>query len=270
MKRRLDVVLAERGLTESRERARSLIMEGGVYVDGARADKAGMQVTGDERIELREASLPFVSRGGLKLAKALDVFPIDLTGLVCADVGASTGGFTDCMLQRGAARVYALDVGYGQLHYKLRSDPRVTVMERTNARFMEPNWFPEQPQFASVDVSFISLRLILPPLKLCLAQNAAVVALVKPQFEAGRAEVGKNGVVREIKTHKRVLAEIIQFAYGAVYTVEGLSFSPITGPKGNIEFLLFLRNKTGLPDDFDMKWGPKIDEIAAQAHISCI
>lgn len=270
MKRRLDVVLAERGLAESRERARSLIMEGDVYVDGARAGKAGMQVTGGERIELRESALPFVSRGGLKLAKALDVFPIDLTGLVCADVGASTGGFTDCMLQRGAARVYALDVGYGQLHYKLRSDPRVTVMERTNARFMEPNWFPEQPQFASVDVSFISLRLILPPLRLCLAQNAAVVALVKPQFEAGRAEVGKHGVVREIKTHKRVLAEIIRFAYGTEYTVEGLSFSPITGPKGNIEFLLFLRNKTGFSDDFFAKWGPKIDEIAAEAHISCI
>lgn len=270
MKRRLDVVLFERGLAESRERARALIMEGGVFVDGARADKAGTQVTGDERIELREAALPFVSRGGLKLAKALDVFSIDLAGLVCADVGASTGGFTDCMLQRGAAHVYALDVGYGQLHYKLRNDQRVTVLERTNARFMEPSWFPEQLRFASVDVSFISLRLILPPLKLCLTENAAVVALVKPQFEAGRAEVGKNGVVREIKTHKRVLAELTQFAYGAEYTVEGLSFSPITGPKGNIEFLLFLRNKTGFLDDPAAMWGPKIDEIVAQAHISCI
>ena len=239
MKRRLDVVLAERGLAESRERARSLIMEGDVYVDGVRAGKAGMQVTGEERIELREAALPFVSRGGLKLAKALDVFPIDLTGLVCADVGASTGGFTDCMLQRGAARVYALDVGYGQLHYKLRSDPRVTVMERTNARFMEPNWFPEQPQFASVDVSFISLRLILPPLARCLSENAAVVALVKPQFEAGRAEVGKNGVVRDPELHKQILEELQGFFQTLGLAVRGVCASPLLGPAGNREFFIY-------------------------------
>lgn len=263
MSERIDIVLAQRGLAPSREKARALVMAGVVYVDGKRVDKAGASVSEGASIEVRENPLPFVSRGGLKLQKALEVFPIDLTGAYALDIGASTGGFTDCMLQHGAAHVCAIDVGYGQLDWKLRNDPRVTVMERTNARYMEPAWFSQRADFASIDVSFISLKLILPPLLACLTDGGEVAALIKPQFEAGRSQVGKNGVVRDAAVHASVCGEIIRFAADAGYGVRGLSFSPITGPKGNIEFLLHLQ-KTEAPEQaVDLE---TVERIVQQAH----
>ena len=271
-KKRLDVYMMEAGLSPSREKARAMIMAGEVFVNGRKAEKAGEEVRPEDIITLREDPIPFVSRGGLKLDKALKVFPLDLQGKVCLDVGASTGGFTDCMLQNGATHVCALDVGYGQLDWKLRNDPRVTVMERRNARYMEPGWFDGPFDFASIDVSFISLKLILPPLKGCLKPEGQVVALIKPQFEAGRGQVGKNGVVREASIHTDVCIHMIRFAREIGYQVEGLSFSPITGPKGNIEFLLFLQNSTG-DTSAEMR---DFEEIAARVvsdshtfHINC-
>ncbi|MCL2672461.1 MAG: TlyA family RNA methyltransferase [Clostridiales bacterium] len=239
-KTRLDIELLTRNLAPSRERARALIMEGVVYVDGQKVTKAGEGIAPDVVIEVRAPGLPYVSRGGLKLEKALREFSIDLSRRVCADIGASTGGFTDCMLQNGAATIYAIDVGYGQLDYRLRTDARVQVMERTNARYMEPAWFASALDFASIDVSFISLRLMLPPLYACLREGGEAVALIKPQFEAGRSEVGKNGVVRDAAVHESVCIEILNFAYSIGYAVRGLSFSPIKGPKGNMEFLAHL------------------------------
>lgn len=270
MKERLDILIAQRGLAESREKARALIMEGAVAVDGLRADKAGMPVNTEAVIEIKESALPFVSRGGLKLQRALKVFPLDLTGRICADIGASTGGFTDCMLQQGASHVYAVDVGYGQLHWKLRNDPRVSVMERKNARFLAPDWFDAVPSFASIDVSFISLKLILPPLKECLTDGGEVVALIKPQFEAGRNEIGKNGVVRDQKTHISVIEKTIAFSKEAGYNVLGLDYSPITGPKGNIEFLLYLSADGATPPVFGDNLGRKILETVETAHACCI
>ena len=241
-KKRLDIYMVESGLAPSREKARAMIMAGDVFVNGIKAEKAGEEVRMLDSVSLREDPIPFVSRGGLKLDKALKVFQISLKDKNCLDVGASTGGFTDCMLQNGARHVFALDVGYGQLAWQLRNDERVTVMERRNARYMEPEWFGDSFDFASIDVSFISLKLILPPLKACLINGGQVVALIKPQFEAGRGQVGKNGVVREASIHRDVCINIMHFAQDIGYVVEDLSFSPITGPKGNIEFLLFLRN----------------------------
>ena len=263
MSERIDLILVQRGLAASREKARALVMAGMVYVDGKRADKAGLPVPEGAAVEVRENPIPFVSRGGLKLQKALEVFPIDLSGAFALDIGASTGGFTDCMLQHGAAQVCAIDVGYGQLDWKLRNDPRVTVLERTNARFMEPGWFAQPAAFASIDVSFISLRLILPPLLACLADGGGVVALIKPQFEAGRAEVGKHGVVRDAGVHAAVCAEIISFAGALGYSVRGLSFSPITGPKGNIEFLLYLKKSDEPSAQLD---GETIRSVVDAAH----
>ena len=221
---RLDVEMVNRSLCPSREKARALILAGEVRVNGMRAEKAGQEVAVDAEITVVEDAIPFVSRGGLKLDKAIHTFPIDLTDRVCADIGASTGGFTDVMLKNGAKHVYSIDVGYGQLDWSLRNDPRVTVMERTNARFMEPSWFPEPISFASIDVSFISLRLILPPLFACLPEGGETVALIKPQFEAGRSEIGKNGVVRDAEVHKRVIREIAAFSESIGFTVKGLSF----------------------------------------------
>ena len=266
MKQRLDSLLTERNLAPSREKARSLIMAGLVSVDGKPVTKAGEQVAEAANILVKEDAIPFVSRGGLKLQKAMQVFPISLENEICADIGASTGGFTDCMLQHGAAHVYAIDVGYGQLDWKLRNDERVTVMERTNARFMEPGWFQEPISFASIDVSFISLRLMLVPLFSCLTEDGAVVALIKPQFEAGRADVGKNGVVRDPAVHCRVCKEIVSFAEQTGYVVSGLSFSPITGPKGNIEYLLWL-TKHGMPANATEE---TIKSMVAESHTSCI
>lgn len=264
---RLDVEMAARGLCGSREKARALILAGEVRVNGVRAEKAGQEITPDAEIVVVEDAIPFVSRGGLKLDKAVKTFPIDLEGRVCADIGASTGGFTDVMLKNGAKHVYSVDVGYGQLDWSLRNDPRVTVMERTNARFMTPDWFNEPVTFASIDVSFISLRLILPPLYDSMAETGEVVALIKPQFEAGRAEIGKNGVVRDASVHARVIAEMIAFAEETGFTVSGLSFSPITGPKGNIEFLLYMQ-KGGPKNDATLhKITESIPEIVSNAHL---
>ena len=237
--KRLDIALHERGMVESREQARRLVMAGAVRINGRKAIKPSQDTHDADHLEILRES-PFVSRGGFKLEKALREFGIDPTGRVAADIGASTGGFTDCMLQRGAVKVYAVDVGYGQLHQKLREDPRVVVMERTNARYLTPETFAEPPAMATIDVAFISLKLILPPLLGCLAPGADIVALVKPQFEAD-ARFLKKGVVRDAAVHQRVLEDMLQWLKGQPCTVCGLSFSPITGPKGNIEFLLHIR-----------------------------
>ena len=236
-KKRLDVLLHERGLSESRQRAQADIMGGWVYVDGQQVLKAGTAVSEEAVIEVRGQAIPYVSRGGLKLAKAIDVFGLDLTGMICADIGASTGGFSDCMLQHGAAKVYAVDTGYGKLAWKLRTDERVVPLERTNARYLTHEQIPEDLDLASVDVSFISLRLILPALRGVLGPSGQVVCLVKPQFEAGKEKVGKKGVVRDPKVHLEVLEHFLVHADEADFTVKDMTFSPIRGPEGNIEYL---------------------------------
>ena len=240
MAERADNKLVELGLAQSRERAKALIMEGVVLLDGVRVMKASDPVREGQTLEIREDPIPFVSRGALKLKKAVEKWNIPLSGLVCVDVGASTGGFTDVMLKNGAAKVFAVDVGYGQLDWRLRNDARVVCMERHNARLMEPSWFDEAPRFASVDVSFISIKLILPRLKEALAPGSEAVVLVKPQFEAGRNKVGKNGVVRDEKTHLEVLSAAVGSAAQIGFNVLAVDYSPITGPKGNIEFLMHL------------------------------
>ena len=270
MKERLDVLLVKKGLAESREKAKAIIMSGNVFVKGMREDKAGSMFDETADIEVRGHVLKYVSRGGLKLEKAMDNFDVVLEGKVCMDVGSSTGGFTDCMLQNGAVKVYSVDVGHGQLAWKLRQDPRVTVMERTNARYMEPGWFPGLFDFASIDVSFISLKLILPALKACLKEGGQVAALIKPQFEAGKGEVGKNGVVREAALHTQICAMIMQFAQDIGFWVRDLSFSPITGPKGNIEFLLYLENSGNESPATLESFSLLAAQIVAQAHESCI
>ncbi len=239
--KRLDQRLTELGLAESREKAKATIMSGLVYVNGQKSDKPGTPVSDDARIEVRGAACPWVSRGGFKLAKALEVFEINPAGYVCIDCGASTGGFTDVLLKNGAARVYAVDVGYGQLAWSLRTDARVTVMERTNARNLTPDMFPESMDMAVMDLSFISIRLILPAVHALLKPEGECVCLIKPQFEAGRADVGKKGVVRDRAVHERVLNEMLEFFPAAGYTLTGLDYSPIRGPEGNIEYLAHLK-----------------------------
>lgn len=250
MKERIDVLLVEAGHAPSREKAKSLIMAGIVYADEQKIDKAGAMVSREARLEVRGNTLPFVSRGGLKLQKAMEVFPIDLTDKICMDIGASTGGFTDCMLQHGARRVYAVDVGYGQLAWKLRTDERVVNLERTNMRYLEREKVPDDIDFASVDVSFISLKLILPAAKPFLAENAQMVCLVKPQFEAGREKVGKKGVVRDPAVHLEVLQHVTAFTKEAGFFITGLDFSPIRGPEGNIEYLMYLKNYEAKETDY--------------------
>lgn len=250
-KTRLDVLLTERGLAESRQKAQAVIMAGHVFVAGQRVDKPGTAVLSDAPIEVRGHTLPYVSRGGLKLEKAMKTFPITLTDKICADIGASTGGFTDCMLQNGARKVYSVDVGYGQLDWKLRSDPRVVCMERTNARYLTREQIPEPLDFVSVDVSFISLGLIFPALRPLLADNANLVCLIKPQFEAGKDKVGKKGVVRDPKVHLAVLEQFLRHAAENDLTVKGMTYSPIKGPEGNIEYLGWLTAEAGencIPD----------------------
>ncbi|NOZ27153.1 MAG: TlyA family RNA methyltransferase [Chloroflexi bacterium] len=237
---RLDVEMVRRGLAESRTQAQALIMSGHVRVDGQRADKPGRHITPDVQIEVTEP-LPYVSRGGIKLAAALDAFHIVPKGWVCADVGASTGGFTDCLLQRGAARVYAIDVGYGQLAWSLRNDPRVVVLERTNARYLSALPDDAQVDLATIDVSFISLRLILPVVKGWLKPSGRIIALIKPQFEAGRDQVQRGGVVKDPEVHRQVLLGILTFAEEQGLSLHGLTPSPLLGPAGNIEFLAYLR-----------------------------
>ena len=250
MKKRLDVLLTERGLAPSREKAKALIMAGIVYVNNQKEDKAGTSFPEDAVVEVRGQGLRYVSRGGLKLEKAMQAFPIDLKGRYCMDIGASTGGFTDCMLQNGAAGVYAIDVGYGQLDWKLREDPRVVCMEKTNFRYVTPDDLdPERmPDFASVDVSFISLSKILPPAHAILPVGGEMVCLIKPQFEAGREKVGKKGVVRDPQVHVEVIENVLKIAQDAGYEVLGLSWSPIRGPEGNIEYLMYIRK---LPEKND-------------------
>ncbi len=252
-KKRLDVLLTERGLQESRQRAQAVIMSGEVFVNGQRVDKPGTAVAEDAQIEIRGGTLAYVSRGGLKLEKAMATFPIDLHGAVCADIGASTGGFTDCMLQNGAEKVYAVDVGYGQLAWKLRSDPRVVCLERTNARYLTHEQVPDELDFASVDVSFISLTLILPPLNGLLKDGGHAACLVKPQFEAGREKVGKKGVVRDPDVHLEVLEHFLDHAKESGFTVLGLTYSPIRGPEGNIEYLGYLEKGPWQERTFDLK-----------------
>ncbi|GFN30554.1 TlyA family RNA methyltransferase [Paenibacillus xylaniclasticus] len=240
LKERIDVLLVEQGFYESREKAKAAVMAGLVLVDGERMEKSGMKVLRTASITVKGAPHPYVSRGGLKLEKAIKHFGIQLQDRIMLDIGASTGGFTDCALQNGASLVYAIDVGYNQLDYSLRSDERVRVMERTNFRHMQPGDLDgPQPTFASIDVSFISLKLILPALSGLLANGGEVVALIKPQFEAGREKVGKSGVVREPSVHEEVLSTVLQFAGSEGYQFKGLTFSPITGGEGNIEFLAY-------------------------------
>ena len=242
MKERLDVLLVQRGLAPSREKAKTMIMEGNVFVDQQREDKAGSFFDVEAKIEVRGNTLRYVSRGGLKLEKAMEVFGLDLSGCVCMDIGASTGGFTDCMLQNGAAKVYAVDVGYGQFAWKLRQDPRVVCMEKTNIRYVTPDQIGEPLDFASVDVSFISLTKVLEPAKALLREGAQMVCLIKPQFEAGKDKVGKKGVVREQSTHREVIEKVIAYARGLGFRVLHLDYSPVKGPEGNIEYLVHLAN----------------------------
>ena len=240
-KKRLDVLLVEKGLAESREKAKAIIMSGIVYVDGEKEDKAGSNFPVNAEIEVRGKTLKYVSRGGLKLEKAMEVFPVKLQDKVCMDVGASTGGFTDCMLMNGARKVYSVDVGYGQLAWKLRQDERVVCMEKTNIRYVKPEDIDDRIEFASVDVSFISLSKVLPVLMELLTDDGEAVCLIKPQFEAGREKVGKKGVVRDKSVHIEVIEAVTGFTKEAGFTVEGLDFSPIKGPEGNIEYLMYIR-----------------------------
>ena len=236
---RLDAAVFESGLTESRERAKAAIMEGLVYVNGNKEEKPGTQVSENDKIELRGNTLKYVSRGGLKLEKAMNSFEITLNSRICADIGASTGGFTDCMLQNGASKVYAVDVGYGQLAWSLRTDERVVNLERTNIRYVKKDQIPDDLDFCSVDVSFISLTLVLPVLKTLLSENGEVVCLIKPQFEAGKDKVGKNGVVRDPAVHYDVIIKTLKFLVDTGFYVYSLDYSPIKGPKGNIEYLVY-------------------------------
>ncbi|MEE1074285.1 MAG: TlyA family RNA methyltransferase [Acutalibacteraceae bacterium] len=248
-KLRLDVALTERGFAESREKAKALIMAGIVFVNNQKSDKAGNTVKPDDIIEVRGETLKYVSRGGLKLEKAMTAFDLKLDGFICADIGASTGGFTDCMLQNGASKVYAIDVGYGQLAWKLRTDERVINLERTNFRYVTEEQVPDKLDFASVDVSFISLALILPVMRTLLKDNGTAVCLIKPQFEAGKENVGKKGVVREKSVHIAVINKITELIKENNFSLLGLDFSPVKGPEGNIEYLCYIR-KTDTPEVF--------------------
>lgn len=260
IKKRLDVLLVEQGYAENRSKAQAIIMSGQVYVQGQKADKPGTSYEEGVAIEVRGAACPYVSRGGLKLEKALRDFGVDPTGYVCSDSGASTGGFTDCLLQQGASKVFAIDVGYGQLDWKIRSDPRVVVMERTNVRYVTPEQLGEPLDLSVVDVSFISLRIVLPVIKTFLKPSGQVLCLIKPQFEAGKDKVGKKGVVREPEIHKEVLDNFVELTKEIGLTILGLTFSPVKGPEGNIEFLahLTLADKPGITPDTGC--------VVAQAH----
>lgn len=263
MKKRLDILVTERGLAESREKAKTLIMAGQVYVDGQKADKPGDTFSEDTAVEVRGKGLPYVSRGGLKLEKAMREFGLQLQGRTCMDIGASTGGFTDCMLQNGAQRVYSVDVGYGQLAWSLRTDPRVVNLERTNARYLTREQVPEEIGFFSVDVSFISLTLILPAVRPLLAEHGQAVCLIKPQFEAGREKVGKKGVVRDKAVHEEVIEKIRSFALENGFSVLGLAFSPVKGPEGNIEYLIYLE-RSEAPSQGEQV--PSAQQVVEESH----
>ena len=262
-KERLDVLLVNRGLAASREKAKAIIMSGNVYVDGQKEDKAGQTFPEEANIEVRGSTLKYVSRGGLKLEKAMECFDVSLSGKICMDVGSSTGGFTDCMLQNGAVKVYAVDVGHGQLDWKLRNDPRVICMEKTNIRYVKPDDIEDRIQFSSIDVSFISLTKVLGPVKELLTDDGEIVCLIKPQFEAGREKVGKHGVVREASVHKEVIDMVMNYAVSINFEVMNLEFSPIKGPEGNIEYLLhLLKHQSGDYSNIPVDSG----EIVRKAH----
>ena len=268
MKERLDVLVTQQGLAPSREKAKALIMAGEVLVDGQREDKPGTTFPDTVKITIKGNPIPFVSRGGLKLDKAVKHFGLDLKGKTCMDVGSSTGGFTDCMLQNGAVKVYSVDVGHGQLDWKLRNDPRVVCMERTNIRYVVPEDIQEAPEFVSIDVSFISLTKVLPPVKNLMADTAEMVCLIKPQFEAGREKVGKKGVVRDPKVHLEVIEMVMEFAASQGFLLLHLEFSPIKGPEGNIEYLLHLK-KTPEAEEQTVsmeQWKKTAEEIVKEAH----
>ncbi|MDY5806228.1 MAG: TlyA family RNA methyltransferase [Lachnospira sp.] len=262
-KERLDVLLVNRGLAASREKAKAIIMSGSVYVDGQKEDKAGQTFPEEANIEVRGSTLKYVSRGGLKLEKAMECFDVSLSGKICMDVGSSTGGFTDCMLQNGAVKVYAVDVGHGQLDWKLRNDQRVICMEKTNIRYVKPEDIEDRIQFSSIDVSFISLTKVLGPVKELLTDDGEIVCLIKPQFEAGREKVGKHGVVRDASVHKEVIDMVMNYAVSINFEVLNLEFSPVKGPEGNIEYLLhLLKHQSGEYSSIPVDSG----EIVRKAH----
>lgn len=264
MKKRLDVLLFEKGYTESREKAKAVIMSGNVYVDNQKADKCGTSYDENVKIEVRGGASKYVSRGGLKLEKAMNSFSISLEGKTTMDIGASTGGFTDCMLQNGAVKVYSVDVGHGQLDWKLRNDPRVVCMERTNIRYVVTEDIEERPSFVSIDVSFISLTKVLLPVRNLMEENGEIAALIKPQFEAGREKVGKKGVVRDPAVHKEVIEMVISYAKSISFGVRHLEFSPIKGPEGNIEYLVHL---VRLPDGVtEEETNVDVDAVVKSAH----
>ena len=262
-KERLDVLLVDKGICTSRERAKTNIMAGLIFVDGQGVDKAGEKVSVDADIVFKGEELKYVSRGGLKLEKAMNTFGIDLTNKVCMDIGASTGGFTDCMLQNHANKVFSVDVGYGQFAWKLRTDERVVCMERTNIRYVTPEDIGVPLDFASIDVSFISLKTIMPAVKNLLGDKGEVVALIKPQFEAGREKVGKKGVVRDIEVHLEVVNKIVTFLIENEFNILGLSFSPIKGPEGNREYLVYFTKDKEKEGSFEMS---QIDEVVKESH----
>ncbi len=263
-KERLDVLLVQQGLVNSRELAKAYIMAGNVYVDGQKEDKAGTKVTVTAKLEVKGNQMKYVSRGGYKLEKAMDVFGIRLDGKICLDIGASTGGFTDCMLQNGASKVYAIDVGYGQFAWKLRNDERVVCLEKTNVRYVTHEQVPDEGDFASIDVSFISLTKVLPAVLGVLGEKGQLVCLIKPQFEAGREKVGKKGVVRDSSVHREVIEMIVEYVRTQSLGILGLDFSPIKGPEGNIEYLIYLdKSQSGMHED---EVQARVDTVVAQSH----
>ncbi|MBP3307389.1 MAG: TlyA family RNA methyltransferase [Anaerotignum sp.] len=263
-KERLDVLLVQLGLANSRELAKAYIMAGNVYVDGQKEDKAGTKVAVNADIEVKGSQMKYVSRGGYKLEKAINEFGVQLEGKICLDIGASTGGFTDCMLQNGASKVYAIDVGYGQFAWKLRNDERVVCLEKTNVRYVTHEQVPDEGDFASIDVSFISLTKVLPAVLGVLGANGQLVCLIKPQFEAGREKVGKKGVVRDINVHREVIEMIVNYVRAQNLGILALDFSPIKGPEGNIEYLIYLdKSQTGMTEE---EVQARLEEVVAESH----
>ena len=263
-KERLDVLLVQLGLANSRELAKAYIMAGNVYVDGQKEDKAGTKVAVNANIEVKGSQMKYVSRGGYKLEKAINEFGVQLEGKICLDIGASTGGFTDCMLQNGASKVYAIDVGYGQFAWKLRNDERVVCLEKTNVRYVTHEQVPDEGDFASIDVSFISLTKVLPAVLGVLGANGQLVCLIKPQFEAGREKVGKKGVVRDINVHREVIEMIVNYVRAQNLGILALDFSPIKGPEGYIEYLIYLdKSQTGMTEE---EVQARLEEVVAESH----
>lgn len=264
-KQRLDTTLVQKGLAQTREKAKKMILAGKVFVNGQKKDKAGTLVNPEDEIIVKGDPIPYVSRGGLKLEKAIDYFNPPIKNRIYMDIGASTGGFTDCLLKNGASKVYSIDVGYGQLAWELREDPRVVVMERTNIRYVKPEDLEDIPNGAVIDVSFISLKLVLPVVHQLLAMDSPIIALIKPQFEAGKDKVGKNGVVRDPDVHRQVLSDILAWCLKEGFVIKGLTYSPIKGPKGNIEFLLYMHKAEELEKDLDIQ--KLVSDVVNEAYV---